>query len=105
MCLVRSTTLRMTTAPVQRTWPELIPLIQCGRLNTRGIFTHSMPMADAADAYTAVAVAQCRLHQGRPDPIAGGAARQSRATPNSWAKTRIMCCTPISLRPMIMWSC
>ena len=55
MCLVRSTTLRMTTAPVQRTWPELIPLIQSGRLDTGGIFTHSMPLDDAADAYAAVA--------------------------------------------------
>lgn len=55
MCLVRSTTLRMTTAPVQRTWPELIPMIQSGRLDTRGIFTHSMPMDDAAAAYAAVA--------------------------------------------------
>jgi nucleotide-binding universal stress UspA family protein len=27
------------------------------------------------------------------------------ATPSSSAKTLIMCCTPISLRPMIMWSC
>lgn len=55
MCLVRSTTLRMTTAPVQRTWPELVPMIQSGRLDTGGIFTHSMPMSEAADAYTAVA--------------------------------------------------
>ena len=38
-CLIRSITLRMTTAPVQRTWPELIPLLQSGRLDVDGIFT------------------------------------------------------------------
>lgn len=53
--LIRSVSLRMTTAPVQRTWPELIPLIQAGRLNTAGIFTHSMPLADAAAGYAVVA--------------------------------------------------
>lgn len=55
IALVRSVTLRMTTAPVQRTWPELVPLIQSGVLDTGGIFTHSMRLDDAADAYTAVA--------------------------------------------------
>jgi len=55
MSLVRSTTLRMTTAPVQRTWPELIPLIQSGRLDTSGIFTQSMPLSEAAAGYAAVA--------------------------------------------------
>ncbi|MDF2824957.1 MAG: dehydrogenase [Mycobacterium sp.] len=55
MSLVRSVTLRMTTAPVQRTWPQLIPLIRAGRLDTSGIFTHSMPLDEAANAYTAVA--------------------------------------------------
>jgi 2-desacetyl-2-hydroxyethyl bacteriochlorophyllide A dehydrogenase len=50
-CLIRSTTLRMTTAPVQRTWPELIPLLQSGRLDVDGIFTTTMPLADAAKAY------------------------------------------------------
>jgi threonine dehydrogenase-like Zn-dependent dehydrogenase len=55
MSLVRSVTLRMTTAPVQRTWPELIPLIQAGRLDTSGIFTHSMSLEDAPAAYAAVA--------------------------------------------------
>jgi 2-desacetyl-2-hydroxyethyl bacteriochlorophyllide A dehydrogenase len=55
MSLVRSVTLRMTTAPVQRTWPELIPMIQSGRLDTSGIFTHSMSLQDAPAAYAAVA--------------------------------------------------
>ena len=50
-CLIRSITLRMTTAPVQRTWPELIPLLQSGRLDVDGIFTTSLALDDAAKAY------------------------------------------------------
>ena len=50
-CLIRSVTLRMTTAPVQRTWPELIPLLQSGRLDVDGIFTTTMPLDEAAKAY------------------------------------------------------
>ena len=55
LSLIRSITLRMTTAPVQRTWPELVPLIQAGRIDTGGIFTHAMSLADAAQGYAAVA--------------------------------------------------
>jgi len=51
----RSITLRMTTAPVHRTWGELVPLIQDGRLDTSGIFTHTWPLDEAAAAYAAVA--------------------------------------------------
>ena len=50
-CLIRSITLRMTTAPVQRTWPELIPLLQSGRLDVDGIFTTTLPLDEAAKAY------------------------------------------------------
>ena len=55
MGLFRSLTVRMTTAPVHRTWPELVPLIQDGSLSTADIFTHEFPLDDAADAYAAVA--------------------------------------------------
>lgn len=55
MGVYRSVTLRMTTAPVHRTWAELVPLVQHGRLDTSGIFTHTFDLADAADAYAAVA--------------------------------------------------
>ncbi len=51
----RSITLRMTTAPVHRTWGELLPLIADGRLDTSGIFTHTFALDDAAAAYAAVA--------------------------------------------------
>ena len=53
--LFRSVTLRMTTAPVHRTWAELVPLVQAGRLRTDGIFTHEFALADAPAAYAAVA--------------------------------------------------
>ena len=43
----------MTTAPVQQTWPELIPLLQSGRLSVDGIFTAAMPLASAPQAYAA----------------------------------------------------
>ena len=55
MGVFRSITLRMTTAPVHRTWPELVPLIQDGTLDTTGIFTHRYALDEAAAAYAAVA--------------------------------------------------
>ena len=53
--LLRSLTVRLTTAPVQQTWPELIPLLQNGRLDVEGIFTTRLPLEQAADGYAAVA--------------------------------------------------
>lgn len=53
--LFRSVTLRMTTAPIQGTWASLVPLIGNGRIDTTGIFTHEFPLAEAAEAYAAVA--------------------------------------------------
>ncbi|MBW0013699.1 MAG: alcohol dehydrogenase catalytic domain-containing protein [Mycobacterium sp.] len=50
-CLIRSITLRMTTAPVQRTWPELIPLLVSGRLDVDGICTTTLPLDEAAKGY------------------------------------------------------
>lgn len=55
MGVFRSITLRMTTAPVQSTWADLVPLVQSGRLDPTGIFTHTYPLAEAATAYAAVA--------------------------------------------------
>ncbi len=55
MALFRSVTLRLTTAPVHRTWPELVPLVLSGQLATDGIFTHEFALADAAEAYALVA--------------------------------------------------
>lgn len=60
-CLLRSVTLRTTTAPIQQTWRDLVPLIQQGGLHTNGIFTHRFALDDAAAAYAAVAArsAEC----------------------------------------------
>ena len=55
LTLFRSVSLRMTTAPVHRTWKELVPLVRYGRLRTDGIFTHEFPLDDAPSAYAAVA--------------------------------------------------
>lgn len=55
MGVYRSITLRMKTAPVHQTWPELVPLLQSGALPTDGIFTHSFALSDAGAAYAAVA--------------------------------------------------
>ncbi|GAS93668.1 dehydrogenase [Mycolicibacterium canariasense] len=52
-CLIRSLTIRLTTAPVQQTWPELIPLLQAGRLDISGIFTTTLPLDRAGDGYAA----------------------------------------------------
>ena len=55
MTLFRSVSLRMTTAPVHRTWRELVPLVRHGRLRTDGIFTHEFALDEAPVAYAAVA--------------------------------------------------
>ncbi|MBX7433667.1 alcohol dehydrogenase catalytic domain-containing protein [Mycobacterium sp. Y57] len=53
VCLLRSLTVRFTTAPVQQTWAELVPLLQAGRLTVDGIFTGTIPLDAAADGYAA----------------------------------------------------
>jgi alcohol dehydrogenase len=53
--LLRSLTVRLTTAPVQQTWPELIPLLQNGRLDVEGVFTTRLSLDQAAEGYAAVA--------------------------------------------------
>lgn len=55
MSLLRSITLRMSTAAMQKSWPELVPLVQSGTLRTDGIFTDSFALDAAAEAYAAVA--------------------------------------------------
>ena len=55
MTLFRSITIRTTSAPIQQTWRELLPLVAAGRMQTDGIFTHRFPLEQAAAAYQAVA--------------------------------------------------
>ena len=52
-CLIRSVTVRFTTAPVQQTWPTLVPLLRQGRIDVEGIFTDASPLDRAADGYAA----------------------------------------------------
>lgn len=60
--LLRSITLRMTTAPIHRGWDELVPLVQDGTMSTAGIFTHELPLEQAPDAYALAA-------ERRPDCV------------------------------------
>jgi 2-desacetyl-2-hydroxyethyl bacteriochlorophyllide A dehydrogenase len=53
--LFRSVSLRMSTAAVQQSWKELIPLIADGRIRTDGIITHRFGLEDAAAAYSLAA--------------------------------------------------
>ena len=68
MGLFRSVSLRMTTAPVHRTWRTLVPLVANGRLRTDGIFTHRFPLSEAPQAYAAAAArsADCIKVMMRP---------------------------------------
>jgi threonine dehydrogenase-like Zn-dependent dehydrogenase len=36
---------------VQRYWPELVPLIQAGRLHPERFVTNVMPLSEGAEAY------------------------------------------------------
>ena len=49
--LLRSITLRLTTAPVHQTWKELVPLVANGELRTDGIVTNRLRLDDAAEGY------------------------------------------------------
>jgi threonine dehydrogenase-like Zn-dependent dehydrogenase len=68
MGLFRSLTVRMTLAPVHRTWGELVPLIQDGTLRPDGIFTHSFALDDAAEAYATVAARSADCIKARLTP-------------------------------------
>lgn len=61
MGVFRSLTLNMTTAPVHRTWADLVPRVLDGTLDTSDIFTHTFALDDAADAYRTAAArsAEC----------------------------------------------
>lgn len=48
---MKNLTFRIGTCSVQKWWPELIPLIQAGRLNPDRMITHEMPLSAGAEAY------------------------------------------------------
>lgn len=49
--LSRGITFRAWTTSVAETWPELVPLVQQGRLNPAQFITNHIPLAEGADAY------------------------------------------------------
>jgi 2-desacetyl-2-hydroxyethyl bacteriochlorophyllide A dehydrogenase len=57
----RNLTVRSGNCPVPHMWPDLIPLLQAGRLKAAGLFTHSLPLAAGAEAY--------RLFDSRQDGV------------------------------------
>jgi alcohol dehydrogenase len=51
LVLLNSLTVRSVFAPVPGTWPALVPLVQSGRLDLAGTFTHHMKLSEAGAAY------------------------------------------------------
>lgn len=51
LILYKSVTVRGGIAPVPDLWPELIPLLQQGRLKADGLFSHRMGLSDGSEAY------------------------------------------------------
>lgn len=49
--LYKNITLRAGVAPVPQLWPELIPLLQQGRLKADGLFSHRMDLSEGQEAY------------------------------------------------------
>ncbi|HQT54888.1 MAG TPA: zinc-binding dehydrogenase [Phenylobacterium sp.] len=48
---MKNLTFRIGTCSVPKWWPELIPLIQGGRLRPERYITHQMPLSEGAEAY------------------------------------------------------
>jgi 2-desacetyl-2-hydroxyethyl bacteriochlorophyllide A dehydrogenase len=51
VAFVKNLTFRIGTCSVPKWWPELIPLIQGGRLHPERYITHHMPLSEGAEAY------------------------------------------------------
>lgn len=51
LAFVKNLTFRIGTCSVPKWWPELIPLIQGGRLRPERYITHHMPLSQGAEAY------------------------------------------------------
>ncbi len=59
--LFKDITIRAGVASVTGQWPNLIPLLQNGRLKAEGLFTHQMRLAEGAEAY--------RMFDAREDDV------------------------------------
>jgi len=51
VAFIKNLTFRIGTCSVPKWWPELVPLIQGGRLKPERYITHHMPLEDGAEAY------------------------------------------------------
>jgi threonine dehydrogenase-like Zn-dependent dehydrogenase len=51
LVFLKSLTVRTIFAPVPGTWSSLVPLVQAGRLQLAGTFTHRMQLSEVAEAY------------------------------------------------------
>ena len=51
VAFAKGLTFRIGTCSVQNEWPELVPLIQSGRLHPEKYITHELPLSDGAEAY------------------------------------------------------
>ncbi len=47
----KSLTFRIGLCPVQNLWPQLVPLVQAGRLHPERVITHRMSLAEGGEAY------------------------------------------------------
>lgn len=59
--MFKDVTIRAGVASVRGQWPNLIPLLQHGRLKAEGLFSHHLSLADGAEAY--------RLFDAREDDV------------------------------------
>jgi alcohol dehydrogenase len=51
LVFLKSLTVRTVFAPIPGTWPDLVPLVQAGRLDLSGTFTHRIPLSQVPEAY------------------------------------------------------
>jgi threonine dehydrogenase-like Zn-dependent dehydrogenase len=59
--LFKRLTFRVTLASIPSAWDALLPLVATGKLVPDDLFTHRLPLADAAEAY--------RLFDSREDGV------------------------------------
>ncbi|HCE23465.1 MAG TPA: hypothetical protein DF282_13275 [Hyphomonas sp.] len=51
LAFIKNLTFRTGTCSVPQHWPELIPLVQAGKLAPERTITHHMPLSEGAEAY------------------------------------------------------
>ncbi len=49
--MYKNQTVRAGIASITATWPEVVPLLQSGRLKGAGLFSHRMPLSQGAEGY------------------------------------------------------